>query len=307
MMRTLYSAILFALLLSFSAYAQEVPPEAFNYSAVARDADGNPLMNTSLGIQTTIRQSAADGVIVYQENHTVETDEYGLLNLAVGTGDPQQGEMASIAWGADDYYLEVSMDIDGGTDFAFMGATQLLSVPYALYAKSAGSLESEEELYIGMEYQGGIIFHLFKDEGGNQHGLIVSLQDLGIGQVPWGFIGIDVSGTESYWEGGANTMDLQSAGYTGTEAVGLCINYEVGEYDDWYLPSIYELKLMWDNFYDLSRVLSNHPNATEIARNGYWSSTEINADQVWRFLFEDGGIYNDSKDDVYRVRAVRAF
>jgi hypothetical protein len=119
----------------------QTPPEAFNYSAVARDANSNPIANSTIGIQISIKIGSPTGNTVYQENHFVNTDGFGLFNLVVGGGSILSGTIADIDWSLDDYYLQVGMDANGGTNFLNMGSTQLLSVPYALYAKSAGGIQ----------------------------------------------------------------------------------------------------------------------------------------------------------------------
>ena len=135
--------IILLLTLSFSllnfANAQ-TPPNAFNYSAVARNSAGQPISTTTIGIQITILKTSPTGASQYSENHFVNTDAYGLFNLVIGAGAVQSGSMATIDWSNDNYYLKVGMDANGGTNFLTMGTTQLLSVPYALYAKSAGSI-----------------------------------------------------------------------------------------------------------------------------------------------------------------------
>jgi hypothetical protein len=127
------------LLLTLVVNAQ-TPPNAFNYSAVARNAAGQPIATTTIGIQITILKTSPTGVSQYSENHFVNTDAYGLFNLVIGAGAVQSGSMATIDWSNDNYYLKVGMDATGGTNFLIMGTTQLLSVPYAMYAKSAGSV-----------------------------------------------------------------------------------------------------------------------------------------------------------------------
>ena len=129
------------LLLTLVVKAQ-TPPNAFNYSAVARNVAGHPISNTAIGIQITILKTTPSGVSQYSENHFVNTDAFGLFNLVIGAGALQSGSMATIDWSNDNYYLKVAMDATGGTNFLTMGTTQLLSVPYALYAKSAGSVSS---------------------------------------------------------------------------------------------------------------------------------------------------------------------
>jgi hypothetical protein len=127
------------LLLTLVVNAQ-IPPNAFNYSAVARNAAGQPIANTTIGIQTTIIQTSTTGTSQYSENHFVNTDAFGLFNLVIGAGAVQSGSMAVIDWSNDNYYLKIGMDATGGTNFLTMGTTQLLSVPYALHAATADSL-----------------------------------------------------------------------------------------------------------------------------------------------------------------------
>jgi hypothetical protein len=130
----------FCFLLFTVAVKAQIPPAAFNYSAVARNAQNNPIANTTIGIQITILKTSPTGASQYSENHFVNTDQFGLFNLTVGGGAVQSGSMSTIDWSNDNYYLKVGMDANGGTNFLTMGTTQLLSVPYALYAKSAGTV-----------------------------------------------------------------------------------------------------------------------------------------------------------------------
>lgn len=118
----------------------QIPPQAFNYSAVARDAQSNPIASQTIGIQISILQTTSIGPVVYSENHFVNTDQYGLFNLIIGAGAIQSGSMGTIDWSGDNYYLKVGMDANGGTNFLTMGTTQLISVPYALHAATADSL-----------------------------------------------------------------------------------------------------------------------------------------------------------------------
>jgi hypothetical protein len=123
----------------------QTPPNAFNYSAVARNASGQPIANSTIGIQISILKTSTVGTTVYRENHAVNTDAFGLFNLVIGAGSIQSGFMATINWSNDNYYLKVGMDATGGTNFLTMGTTQLLSVPYALYAKSAGTITNSND------------------------------------------------------------------------------------------------------------------------------------------------------------------
>ncbi len=133
--------LLIALIISNCKFTQsQIPPQAFNYSAVARNSSGQPISLSTIGIQMTILKTSTNGISVYSENHFVNTDVYGLFNLIVGAGAIQNGSFSTIDWSNDNYFLKVGMDANGGTNFLTMGTTQLLSVPYALHASTADSL-----------------------------------------------------------------------------------------------------------------------------------------------------------------------
>ncbi len=114
------------------AFAQA--PQGFNYQAVARNASGLAITSQPIGLQISLRQTTALGTIVYTETHAVTSNNLGLVNLVVGMGTPVTGTFNTINWGAGPYFIEVSMDITGGTTYSLMGTQQLMSVPYALYA-----------------------------------------------------------------------------------------------------------------------------------------------------------------------------
>jgi hypothetical protein len=125
------------ILLAAMGFAQS--PQQFNYQGVARDNAGNTLVNQSVGIQFDLRQTTANGAVVYSEEHAATTNDFGLFNLQVGLGTPSLGTLSSIDWSNGPYFLEVSIDAAGGTNYQSMGVSQLLSVPYALYAETSGS------------------------------------------------------------------------------------------------------------------------------------------------------------------------
>ncbi|MFN8285955.1 MAG: collagen-like protein [Chitinophagales bacterium] len=114
-------------------------PQAFNYQAVVRNASGQIVANQAVNFRTTIRQGSISGNIVYQETHLDTTNEFGLSAFAIGNGTIVAGNFSLINWALGNYYLQIELDVTGGNSFADMGAQQLFSVPYALYAKSSGS------------------------------------------------------------------------------------------------------------------------------------------------------------------------
>jgi uncharacterized protein (TIGR02145 family) len=114
-------------------------PSSFNYQAVARDEAGQPISGQTIGLQVSILQGSATGSLVYQEIFTPETNEFGLINLQIGNGQANHGQFDNIDWAQGPYFIQVGMDINGGSNFADMGATQLVSVPYALHALTAAN------------------------------------------------------------------------------------------------------------------------------------------------------------------------
>ena len=127
-------SLLFIFTVLFS-YSQA--PEGINYQALVRDNDGNPLANTSVGIKISIYQGSVSGSIVFEEEFSPNTNQFGLVNLVIGQGALISGDFASIDWGLGAYFVEVSADETGGTNYELLGTQELMSVPYALYAKTA--------------------------------------------------------------------------------------------------------------------------------------------------------------------------
>ncbi|MDB5281829.1 MAG: hypothetical protein JWO06_904, partial [Bacteroidota bacterium] len=122
-----------------SSFAFAQVPQAVNYQAVARNASGNMLPNANLGIRVTILEGINPGTPEYQETHTATTNQFGLFTLKIGFGNPTLGTFPAITWATGNKYLLVELDPSGGTNYLNMGVTQLLSVPYALYAETSGS------------------------------------------------------------------------------------------------------------------------------------------------------------------------
>jgi hypothetical protein len=126
-------SILFTLtvtLLAISAWAQ---PQAFKYQAVARGSNGALLVNTDMNIRVSIRIGSATGNIEYQEKQHVTTNQYGLFSIDVGSGIPIVGLFNLINW-ANSAQKYIQTEIDLGNGFIDMGASKLLSVPFALYS-----------------------------------------------------------------------------------------------------------------------------------------------------------------------------
>ena len=137
---TLLIAVWFTAILSFSQ-----APASFSYQSVIRDAQGELLVTTSVGINVSILKDATDGTVVYSETHQPVTNDNGLVTLQIGAGTTSN-DFSSIDWGDGTYFVKTEIDIEGGSDYTISSVSQLLSVPYALYAESAGNVSGLNEL-----------------------------------------------------------------------------------------------------------------------------------------------------------------
>jgi len=133
MKRILLSLVAIATI-SLSSFGQA--PEGFKYQAVVRDAGNLILNNQAVGMRLTIQEGSIGGTTVYQETFAPTTNGYGLVNLEIGTGTTTD-DFTTIDWANGPYFIETAVDITGGTSYAVMGTSQLMSVPYALHAKTA--------------------------------------------------------------------------------------------------------------------------------------------------------------------------
>ena len=136
MIKRILTAIL---LFAVCSVARTQAPDAFNYQAVVRDINGSIIGNQTIGMQISILQTTINGTAVYVETHTVNTNDYGLINVQIGTGVVQSGAMNTIDWSSDLYFAKVEIDPAGGVNYQISSAAQLVSVPYALHAKTAGN------------------------------------------------------------------------------------------------------------------------------------------------------------------------
>lgn len=122
-------------------------PQAFNYQAIGRRANGSIIANQPITVRFSIIEGTALGATIYQETHTTTTSNAGLFMLSIGQGTVTAGTFASIPWGTGNKYLKVEIGI-GGPVYLVQGTTQLLSVPYALYAGNAKYLAGNNTITI---------------------------------------------------------------------------------------------------------------------------------------------------------------
>ena len=122
--------------LALSSFGQS--PEGFNYQAVIRDAGSVILSNQAVGMRLTIQQGSIGGTAVYTESFAANTNAHGLVNLGIGAGTTVD-DFTTIDWANGPCFMETAVDITGGVGYVVMGTSQLMSVPYALYAKTSGN------------------------------------------------------------------------------------------------------------------------------------------------------------------------
>jgi hypothetical protein len=326
--------------------SQVAPPQAFSYKATFMKANGNsPLSNKTISLRINILTSG--GASVYEEIFKPTTNKDGQIDIVIGRGGIgfssiewsigeyflktevdvngstnyqllSQTQLLSVPYAlySDESGFALSADynnlsnkpaIDGsetkitaGTNVTVTG-TGTSGSPYVVNATNAGATTH----YIGESYGGGIVFYVYKNANGEEHGLILSLESLGI--VNFGYYW--VSGIGSAWDGATNTKILiEGWSTTETDAVKLCDSYSGGGFNDWYLPAIDELHMLWNNIYIIDKTLSNLFESSNVGGIN-WSSTFIPFNPVvpYTFNLQDGQIIFAIPAAECNVYAVRAF
>ncbi|MCD4736703.1 MAG: hypothetical protein K8R53_11715, partial [Bacteroidales bacterium] len=172
---------------SLTGFAQT--PDLINYQMIVRDSTGQIRSNEQMTvIASIIKDFLSNPEIVYQEEHDVTTNDYGLVNIKIGNGTIISGEFGAIDWNNGDYYLQPAINLGTVANFA-MGTSQLVSVPYALNAREAESAN-------------GLIL---TDPNGNQYevvvdtlGNIITLPIINGEAIGWTHERMDIEGSSHY-------------------------------------------------------------------------------------------------------------
>ena len=322
-------------------YAQA--PEGFSYHAIVRNNVGDPIVSQAVSFRFNILKGSPVGNVVYGEKHDVTTDKFGGVSLVIGNGTDKIGDFETIDWGADSYFLKVELDIAGGTLYTDMGTTQLQSVPYALYAKTAANgfsgnyndltnkpitdgsetkilvgnnltidgagtifnpyILNTRTHYVGEPYGGGIVFYVY-DNG--QHGLIAATadQDPGIG---W------YNGTKRYTN---TTGDGVRAGSMNTTLI-IALQTNDNQMGNFAAKVCADYSVTVDGItygdwylpskHELDLLFSQKFIVGGFAYNYYWSSSEVSSISAWAQSFLIGYQYSLNKSLPYGVRAIRSF
>lgn len=317
-----------AILVTTNVIAQV--PEKMSYQAVIRDASGQLVTDTKVGVRVRIQKyiigfppSYQD---VYVETHSVyKTNENGLLTLMIGEGEIVTGIFADIDWSDGTYILKTETDPEGGTNYSVTGSSQILSVPYALHAQTAENAQTAAtagnvtKYNIGDFAQGGVIFWL---DNTRQHGLACAIEDQE-GEFRWypGTVGVTQAKGDGIYAGKTNTAIIIAAhiaiGDNGEMyAARVCNELEVTQngitYGDWYLPSNEELVTMFSQTSIINETAeANGGQRFEYLEN-YWTSTETSEDLAMMYWYRTDISLNQrnksmSKNNSVRVRAIRSF
>ena len=130
--RLLLTALVFFITIAAKAQSHD----GMYFQGAARNANGNILASTSINLRYSIHDSLASGVVVYQETFSTTTSAQGMFSIVIGKGTPVNGTFNTINWGTNEKFVQVELSTNGGSSYTDMGTTQMMSVPYTLYAKN---------------------------------------------------------------------------------------------------------------------------------------------------------------------------
>lgn len=144
-----FFTVLTVVLLTTKVFAQS--PEKMSYQAVIRNASNNLITSSAVGMQISILQGSADGTAVYIERHFPTTNANGLVSIEVGAGTVIIGSFTLIDWTNGLYFIKTETDLNSGVNYTITGTSQLLSVPFALHARTAetvtGGITENDPVY----------------------------------------------------------------------------------------------------------------------------------------------------------------
>ena len=130
-------SILAAIFIMAAVFAQA--PQKMSYQAIIHNASNELIKSTTIGMKISILQGTSTGTAVYVETQKIATNANGLVSIQIGEGTIVTGTIDGINWANNSYFIKTETDPTGGTNYTISGTSQLLSVPYALYAKTSGS------------------------------------------------------------------------------------------------------------------------------------------------------------------------
>jgi hypothetical protein len=124
--------ILIAVVITASVFAQA--PQKMSYQAVIRNSSNELISSAAIAMRISILQGSSNGMPVYEETQTATSNVNGLISLEIGAGTVVSGDFSTIDWASGPYFIKTETDPTGGVDYTIVGTSELLSVPYALFA-----------------------------------------------------------------------------------------------------------------------------------------------------------------------------
>jgi hypothetical protein len=138
-MRQRLSLLVLFILCAIGPLSAQFAPQMFNYQSIIRNSSGAPIVNQNVTLLFSIRSGAPNGPIAYTEKQSGTTNQFGIVNMKVGAGTPLSStNFSNINWGGGSKYLTVAIESTPGS-FEDLGSSELLSVPYALYAQNSAN------------------------------------------------------------------------------------------------------------------------------------------------------------------------
>ena len=320
------------LLTPIMAISQDTP-QGISYQAVAYDSEGFEISNQDISVRLGILLGSVDAEASYTEVHSVTTDDFGLFSLVISQGETSD-TFASINW-EEGAYLKVEVDEDLDGEYNIMGVSSFNAVPYALSAPTndlilsrINELENkidslENRVKVGDYAHGGIVFYV--DETG-EHGLVAAEHDISLGSTgnSWelGCANFETTNWATGYEVGdgyQNTMDIinnncgQVNNYNSITGAQACVDFVSNGHDDWFIPSLNSLMLMYTNLFNRINVDQSPADYTPLYNfrkdSWYWSSTFSPYNNSYAYLLvpSNGEFWNTWSSNPARIRPVRSF
>jgi hypothetical protein len=159
-----------AFLLAFWIVNAEVSsqaPQLIKYQAIVRNSSGQIIQNQLVSLRVSILQGSMSGASVYTELQSDSVNSTGILTINIGAGSPLYGIFSSIDWSEGPYFLQTEIDPAGGTNYSLTGKSQLLSVPYAMYAGKSAGANSKFEINAHNQTSSDSALFVVRDRNGN--------------------------------------------------------------------------------------------------------------------------------------------
>ena len=156
-----------------------------------RNSSGNIVSNQSISLKLSVLDTGGLQTPIYSEIFYVNTNQFGLISLKMGTGSPFIGLFSSIDWANGPYAVKTEVDLSGGLNFQSLGVSQLVSVPYALYSERAG-MASADKILIPGNY--GEILYFDGQDWASTNVVFIDSNNVGIGTLSPQY-DLDVQGT----------------------------------------------------------------------------------------------------------------